>query len=87
MSLWKKVINFATVNASMDAWEQRKHAAQIQRTWAKLAFNDEEYNLKEAAFDRTHGDTILARLHEHEAAIDEYWGNRRLRSADTGKPL
>jgi hypothetical protein len=74
-------INIDTMNVQ----DQQKRAAQIQRTWAKLAFNDEEYNLKQAARDRSMGNNVLAEMHEHEAAIDRYWGNRRLKSANGGK--
>ena len=71
----------------MDIADQRHRVAKIQRTWAKLAFNDEQYNLQQAARDRTMGNNILAEMHEHEAEIDHRWGMRRLRSAKSGKPL
>jgi RNA-splicing ligase RtcB len=68
----------------MKGQSQRKHIAIMQRARAGMAFRDERYDLNRAKHTKT---PSVKAFYTHEAAIDRYWGNRRLKSAKSGKPL
>ena len=63
---------------------QKNRIAIMQRARAGLAFRDERYDLNRAKQAKT---PDVKAFYTHEAAIDHYWGVRRLKSAKNGNPL
>ncbi|MDD2246348.1 MAG: hypothetical protein PHC39_04620 [Proteiniphilum sp.] len=73
----------------MDARDQHRHIATLQKRWGTDARKDYYYNLNRAKIEEQKGNTILASAYLQEARWDLFWYHRRMgivnRNTDLGK--
>lgn len=61
----------------MNARDQHRHVATLQKGWRADAMVDRRYNLNRARIEQRKGNRVLARAYRREAGWCLFWGNRR----------